>query len=892
MLATSVFLCYNRHEKRKKNNDVSDQRRINMREFLNKAKKYLQKKRRLHNTSTEPTQIMPLSPNDKLFDEENALDFLKYETFLGSAFSNPRVRNIAITGNHGVGKSSIIRSYESKDPKAKKGYLYISLMDFNNTRDAEDLRETDENDRAEDNHKLQREFEHYLLCQILSKVDSQSLPHSTFRLIPKKRRKTAIFLSVCTALITVSVFGILFRSPLEIPDVWLKVLYYVCGSAIALVSLFIAFLIGKRLTSAKISAKYKGIEIETELGKSTDSYIDAHLFEIVYALETLASDIGYTVVLEDMDRLGRSICVDIFSKLRRVNYLVNDRNKLKNKYIRFVYAFDDSVFELTKNTKFFDYVMSVTPKLNYNTAGNYFKDVMISSASHHKTKQEGIRKILETYDAAFWQKAGAVIHDYRTINHIRNEFQLFADIMIGRDRMPTPKWLPFVIYKNVLAEDYCQAFEERGILDLQKQQRNERIATLCFKKGGTYVALVQDLFDYLTDTLRLSASDFQEFTGLPETIVKMRDEVKEQNDLKTFLNKKVTPDEEGIGQHMKEKTILITGGGGAIGSELCRQLATYRIGSLIIVDVSENNAYNIQQELSTRLLPNQLHVEIASVQDKKKMDELFEKYQPNIVFHAAAYKHVPFMENNPEEAIKNNILGTYNLVLAAEAHKVEKFIFISTDKACHPTNMMGVSKRFCELLLRSRKNSNTVFCTVRFGNVLGTNGSVIPLFKRQIENGGPITITDKRIIRYFMTVSEATQLILYSCVMATSPQTFVFDMGQPIRILNLAENMIRLAGLVPYKDIDIVEVGLRPGEKLYEELLLRSESLIKTENKMIFIEQDGHSVDTDRMENILLQIQNAIQRHDDSNVLIHLVTDVVLPYMVNYEIHEDQFASV
>lgn len=287
------------------------------------------------------------------------------------------------------------------------------------------------------------------------------------------------------------------------------------------------------------------------------------------------------------------------------------------------------------------------------------------------------------------------------------------------------------------------------------------------------------------------------------------------------------------------KTILVTGGGGSIGSELCRQLATCSPKKLIIVDIYENNAYDIQQELM-REYKDQLDlcVEIASVRDRKRLECIFDFYRPEIVFHAAAHKHVPLMEHSNCEAIKNNIFGTYNTADMAEKYGVERFILISTDKAVNPTNIMGASKRMCEMVIQCRTDSPTSFVAVRFGNVLGSNGSVIPLFRRQIENGGPITLTDKRIIRYFMTIPEASQLVMQAGSMAKRGELFVLDMGRPVKILDLAENMIRLSGYEPYKDIDIVEVGLRPGEKLYEELLIANEHMTKTSNKMIFIEHD------------------------------------------------------
>ena len=289
------------------------------------------------------------------------------------------------------------------------------------------------------------------------------------------------------------------------------------------------------------------------------------------------------------------------------------------------------------------------------------------------------------------------------------------------------------------------------------------------------------------------------------------------------------------------KVILITGGGGSIGSELCRQIARMSPKCLIILDVYENGAYEIQQELRIRYGNSlNLHVEILTVCDRRELEKVFATYHPQIVLHAAAHKHVPLMEHNCCEAVKNNVFGTLNVVELAEKYNAERFMMVSTDKAVNPTNVMGATKRMCEMIVQShsRSGSQTVFTATRFGNVLGSAGSVIPLFKKQIMNGGPVTLTDKRIIRYFMTIPEASQLVLQSGSMAKNGELFVLDMGKPVRILELAENMIRLSGYEPYKDIDIIETGLRPGEKLYEELLIRSEELDKTENSMIFIERD------------------------------------------------------
>ena len=288
-----------------------------------------------------------------------------------------------------------------------------------------------------------------------------------------------------------------------------------------------------------------------------------------------------------------------------------------------------------------------------------------------------------------------------------------------------------------------------------------------------------------------------------------------------------------------DKVVLVTGGGGSIGSEIARQLAACHPKRLVIVDIYENNAYDIQQELVRKYGKElDLAVEIGSVRDRARLDAIFSYHKPDVVFHAAAHKHVPLMERSICEAIKNNCLGTYNTADMAEKYGVKKFILISTDKAVNPTNVMGASKRMCEMIIQCRNDSKTAFSAVRFGNVLGSNGSVIPLFKRQIAQGGPVTITDKRIIRYFMTIPEAAGLVMQAGAKAVRGELFVLDMGQPVRIYDLAINMIRLSGLVPYVDIDVQEIGLRPGEKLYEELLIKTENLTKTDNKLIFIEKD------------------------------------------------------
>lgn len=300
---------------------------------------------------------------------------------------------------------------------------------------------------------------------------------------------------------------------------------------------------------------------------------------------------------------------------------------------------------------------------------------------------------------------------------------------------------------------------------------------------------------------------------------------------------------EEVLNYVSGKVVLVTGGGGSIGSELCRQIAGHHPKQLVIVDIYENNAYDIQQELIRKHPELNLQVLIASVRNTARINDIFATYRPNIVFHAAAHKHVPLMEVSPNEAIKNNVMGTYKTAKAADKYGAEKFVLISTDKAVNPTNVMGASKRICEMVIQMmNQKSETNFVAVRFGNVLGSNGSVIPLFKKQIAEGGPVTVTDPNIIRYFMTIPEAVSLVLQAGAYARGGEIFVLDMGKPVKILDLATNLIKLSGYKVGEDIEIKFTGLRPGEKMYEELLMDEEGLKKTANKMIFI---GKPIDFD-----------------------------------------------
>ena len=351
----------------------------------------------------------------------------------------------------------------------------------------------------------------------------------------------------------------------------------------------------------------------------------------------------------------------------------------------------------------------------------------------------------------------------------------------------------------------------------------------------------------------------------------------------------ITFDKEDIHNLIRGKVCMITGGGGSIGSELVRQIALYEPSQVIIVDIYENNAYDIQQEL-VMTYGDKLNLVtlIASVRDYHRMDEIFRTYRPDLVFHAAAHKHVPLMEHSPMEAIKNNIIGTFNVATLADFYRVKKFVMISTDKAVNPTNVMGASKRCCEMIVQymAQSKTDTEFVTTRFGNVLGSNGSVIPLFKKQIESGQPVTVTHPDIIRYFMTIPEAVSLVLQAGAMAQGGEIFVLDMGEPVKITTLAENLIRMYGKVPYKDVEIKFTGLRPGEKLFEELLMDEEGLRNTSNKKIFI---GNQLKIDQL--VFMDKLNTLRNaaaENNAKKTVELLADLVPTFHHNpMELHDE-----
>ena len=347
-----------------------------------------------------------------------------------------------------------------------------------------------------------------------------------------------------------------------------------------------------------------------------------------------------------------------------------------------------------------------------------------------------------------------------------------------------------------------------------------------------------------------------------------------------LARKPVSLNNEQLVNEISGKTVLVTGGGGSIGSELCRQIAKHNPKKLIVLDIYENNAYDLQMELERKYPELELRVVIASVRDADKIDMVVSKYMPHIIFHAAAHKHVPLMEYNPGESVKNNVFGTYNVAKSADKYGVKKFVLISTDKAVNPTNIMGATKRMCEMIIQSMQEvSKTEFVAVRFGNVLGSNGSVIPLFKKQIENREPITVTHKEITRFFMTIPEAAQLVLQAACYAQGGEIFVLDMGEPVKIYDMAINLIKLSGLKPFEDIDVVITGLRPGEKLYEELLMAEEGLTSTENNKIFIAHPIFS-DMETLEKSLDKLRTAMVS-SDNELIKNTVSEVVPTYIRN-----------
>ena len=418
--------------------------------------------------------------------------------------------------------------------------------------------------------------------------------------------------------------------------------------------------------------------------------------------------------------------------------------------------------------------------------------------------------------------------------------------------------IPIVGGREQIPEMVIKYDVQRIIFAIPSINRRERIDILNIAKStGAHLQIIPGMYQLVNDEVRVSRLRDVEITDLLG-----RDEVEVNND--------------DIFAAIHNKVVLVTGGGGSIGSELCRQVAAAGPKQLIIFDIYENNAYAIQQELKRSMPDLNLVTLIGSVRNTNRVNWLLRKYRPEVVYHAAAHKHVPLMEDSPNEAIKNNCLGTYKMAKAAAENGVKRFLLISTDKAVNPTNVMGASKRICELVVQmmDRKYPDTTFCAVRFGNVLGSNGSVIPLFKKQIAEGGPVTVTDKNIIRYFMTIPEAVSLVLQASFYANGGEIFVLDMGEPVRIDDMARKMIELSGFTPDVDIEVKYTGLRPGEKLYEELLIDKSTMKRTANQKIFIE-DPYPMDDELFLDQLRRLENASKSELERNKIIPIIREVV-----------------
>ena len=413
-----------------------------------------------------------------------------------------------------------------------------------------------------------------------------------------------------------------------------------------------------------------------------------------------------------------------------------------------------------------------------------------------------------------------------------------------------------------------------NIVEIVERENIDQILFAIAKIDGEAKSKILDICSKTTAKVKVIPGYYQLLEeGI--SVNKMRDV-----DLRDLIGREeVKLDKSGIEKYINNKIVLVTGGGGSIGSELCRQIAKFNPKLFLILDIYENNAYDLQNELSYNEPNLNKKVIIASVRDKARLSQIISAYKPNIIFHAAAHKHVPLMEDNPSEAIKNNVIGTLNMAQLASQYKVEKFVLISTDKAVNPTNVMGATKRLCEMIVQAVNNergNKTEFVAVRFGNVLGSNGSVIPLFKRQIKNGGPLTLTHKDITRYFMLIPEAAQLVLQAGAYAKGGEIFVLDMGKPVKIYDLAENLIRLSGYTPNSDIKIEITGLRPGEKLYEELLMNNDNLTKTAHNKIFIDKP----ETISLNKIIKQIDDLlfVAKIGNKNMLKDKLKEIVPTY--------------
>lgn len=552
------------------------------------------------------------------------------------------------------------------------------------------------------------------------------------------------------------------------------------------------------------------------------TYLSAFIFSGLYSYEVAIIKLKIFVQqfwLYSLIYISTFVIFDQYKKMWRYARVQDIYSCLKTSFLaNLIYTFITIILGI--KIRFYIYIVIFPISMLLSTSIRLvFRSVLIIA---QRTKNND-RKAINTMLIGAGDAASSIIRELET----NNPDNLDIKCIIDDDKSKIKRKLANIpiVGSTEIIDKYVVQFDISQIIfciPSCDSKNRKRILDKCAKTAckvkilSNVVNIIQDKNQKLLSNIR--DIQIEDLLG--------RDSIK----LNNMLSKKL----------IENRTVLITGGGGSIGSELSRQVATYNPKSLIIFDIYENNAYNIQQELIRKYKDTlNLSIEIGSVRDKVKLDKLFNKYKIDLVFHAAAHKHVPLMETNPEEAIKNNVIGTYNLSKLAGTYNIEKFVLISTDKAVNPTNIMGATKRIAELIIQYMSTKfNTDYVAVRFGNVLGSNGSVVPLFVNQIKQGGPVTVTHPDITRFFMTIPEAVSLVLQAAAIASGGEIFVLDMGQPVKIIDLANNLIRLSGLEPNIDIPIVFSGLRPGEKLYEELLIKKDdNQIKTHIDKIFIEK-------------------------------------------------------
>ena len=491
--------------------------------------------------------------------------------------------------------------------------------------------------------------------------------------------------------------------------------------------------------------------------------------------------------------------------------------------------------------------------------------------------------------SSLWTYAGATELLYLTAACIVDTLLNTVNILLNyRDReYPLPRSWYFIYGALLLAFMFISRYSYRAVRTFfgKKTDEKDLKRVLVIGAGEAGSDIIEIAKDYLVDEIIIAmpTATAKEMKGILDICKETGCEMKRLPGMYQLVNGEVSisklkdvdvndllgrdpirVDMDSIMGYVSDKVVMVTGGGGSIGSELCRQVAMHKPKQLVIIDIYENSVYDIQQELKRAYPELDLVVLIASIRNTKRIDKIFDQYRPDIIYHAAAHKHVPLMEDSPNEAVKNNVVGTWKIVQAADKYKVKRFVMISTDKAVNPTSVMGATKRICEMIIQTyNKHSETEYVAVRFGNVLGSNGSVIPLFKQQIAEGGPVTVTHPDIIRYFMTIPEAVSLVLQAGAYAKGGEIFILDMGEPVKILDLAKNLILLSGHKPNEDIQIVFTGLRPGEKLYEEMLMKEEGMQETANKLIHIGKPIQMDEEKFMQQLAEIRDHALEEPDD-----------------------------